>query len=390
VWRSPEYDPDGPYEYTGYVADQNGNVPGYMSDPDVLIVDNVRYTVWATGVPSNCGTFKTAQMTTNSVIDSSTIKELVIQGVNVLGSCDPDGTGPLPPVARPYVEGASLFKFDDPTMPGPYTLVFPAKPNSTPRECQTSNGGPGNANSVIAYATSSNVQGPYNYQGIIMCGATDEWTNQATITKVNGPGTHDPYVIAYHDSPGDKVRKIHADCLFANNGRIAGVYRQPQDAQYGFNDCVSSSSVGWEYSGISVADGNITPGDPTEPNMLHAANAGNDPVKVARYAVGAWERFNLIRVDAAQNIYVIKALVNGKYLCTTSTTTALKASCTSETSAGARFKLEGDINKAFALKSVDLNKYLNVRFGDRQLYADSAKNPGANYHEAVFVEYSLF
>jgi hypothetical protein len=288
------------------------------------------------------------------------------------------------------VEGASLFKFDDPTMPGPYTLVFPAKPNSTPRECETSNGGPGNANSVIAYATSSNVQGPYNYQGIIMCGATEEWTNQATITKVNGPGTHDPYVIAYHDSPGDKVRKIHADCLFANDGKIAGVYRQPQDAQYGFNDCTSSSSVAWEYSGITVADANVTPGDAAGPRLLHAANSGNDPVKVARYAVGTWERFNLIRVDSAQNIYVIKALVNGKYLCASTTTTALKASCTSQTSAGARFKLESSVTGRFLLKSVDLNMYLSMHSSDKQLYADSANNSGANDHAAVFVEASLF
>jgi hypothetical protein len=237
------------------------------------------------------------------------------------------------------------------------------------------------------------VQGPYNYQGIIMCGSTSEWTNQATITKINGPGAHDPWVIAYHDdtTAAAKVRYIHAECLFVGDKKIAGVFRQRQDAPNGFNDCTSSNSVAWEYSGITVADANVTPGDAAGPRLLHAANSGNDPVKVARYAVGTWERFNLIRVDSVQNIYVIKALVNGKYLCAAATTTPLEANCSSQTSSGARFKLEPiGTNGRFLLKSVDLNKYLSMHSSDKQVYADSNNNAGANDHAAVFVEASLF
>jgi hypothetical protein len=283
-------------------------------------------------------------------------------------------------------------------MPGPFTLLFPAKPddltpNDTeygddiPRECLTSNGGPGNTNSVIAYATSSNIQGPYNYKGIVMCGSTTEWTNQATITQVDAAGSHAPYVIAYHDSPQTiKERKIHAECLFAGGGMIAGVRRQAQNDPYGFDDCVGTGA-GWDYSGLHVSDANYHPGDPGAPRMLQAQNGGADPVKVNRYAVGTWERFKLIEVDDANNYYAIQALANNKYLCASLSTSALKASCTSTTSFGARFRMEPLSNEKFRLFSVDLNEYLSMNSTNFQIYAD-ASNTG-NEHAAVFVEMKL-
>ena len=383
VWRSES--PFGPYEYRGHMS-ENGDF-GYMSDPDVLVDGANRYLVWATGAPKNCGEFKTAVMTGHKTIDPATIETLDINGLDVLGSCDPDG--PIGPVGRPYVEGASLYKFDDPQMPGPYTLVFPVKPDDTdgdgdddaPKECS------GNTNSVIAYATSDTPDGSagpdriegYTYRGIIMCGSTTEWTNQATITKVDAFGNNAPYVIAYHDSPASvKMRHIHAECLFAGGGMIAGVYRQPQDAQYGFNDCVGDGA--FAFSGMHVVD----PEQSSKPTILTAPNAGADAVVLSKYAVGPWERFKLF--ERSDGTWVIQSLANKKYLCSNATFTALKASCTSSSAFGARFNRFDFPDGGFQLQSSDFDKYVSVH-SDGQLFMDSIAERGDT--PAMFTEMKL-
>jgi hypothetical protein len=390
VWRSPQYNPFGPYEYRTYMADDLG----YMSDPDVLVLPGGHpeanmLMIWATGVPRNCGEFKTAWMDDHRTLLTDTVKTVTISGLSVLGKCDPDGPGgPIAPVDRPYVEGASLYKFDDPQMPGPYTLVFPVKPDDTnndggddiPKECKSSAGGPNNANSVIAYATATNPQGPYTYKGIIMCGSTTEWTNQATITKVDAWESNAPYVIAYHDSPASiKERKIHAECLFAGGGKIAGVYRQPQNAQYGFNTCVGTNT-GFAFSGLHIVD----PEQASKPTILTAPNAGADPVALSRYAVGPWERFKLIwRTDGT---YVIQSLANNKYLCSISAIFPVTANCTSQTATGARFSRTNFSDGSFQLFSVDHGKSLNVN-SNGLLYADSTGERGDT--PALFTEMHL-
>src|SRR5690606_36225601 len=150
-----------------------------MSDPEVSIEGSNRYLLWVDGDNGKCGGFRSAKLNSDMrTLVSGTTKELVSNGLGVLGNCGGKG--------RPYVEGASLYKFSESSMPGPYTLIFPAKPSSTPAECTSSvtpSGSADTANSVIAYATATNPQGPFTYKGIIICGSTTEWTNQATIMK---------------------------------------------------------------------------------------------------------------------------------------------------------------------------------------------------------------
>jgi hypothetical protein len=110
---------------------------------------------------------------------TSTPQEIQINGIGVLGNCGGKG--------RPYLEGPSLYGLPFTTglagVPGPYTLVFAAKPTSVPVECRQF-GQPNTANEVLAYATStSGPTGPYTYKGLLMCGSSSDWTNQATIVR---------------------------------------------------------------------------------------------------------------------------------------------------------------------------------------------------------------
>jgi hypothetical protein len=331
--------PFGPFDYQGTVPYSSG----YMSDPDVFVEGSNRYLIWANGDNSTCGGFSSARLNSNmrTLVAGST-QDLDINGIGVLGNCG--GTG------RPYLEGASLYKFDDAKMPGPYTLVFAAKPTTNvPTDCQAQWTGSGSADTtyeVIAYATADDPDGPYTYRGIIMCGSTTEWTNQATIMRVTTPAGHRPWVIVYHDSPAEiKERKLHAECLYAGAGRIAGVYRQPLDAANGFNDCMND--VNPTYRAYHVT----RPGAALQPPPILSVNPNlaTENVRLNRYAVGPWERFR--EYSLGGGVYAYKSLANGKYICNpVNSSHPLNAECTSAAEPSARFT-KSIVSGTFRLKS---------------------------------------
>jgi hypothetical protein len=333
--------PFGPFTYLGTIDHSYG----YMSDPDVNTQRPDTVLVWADGDHSTCGGFQSALLDTDMIsIRYRSRQFITISGIQVLGDCD--GAGPK---TGPYVEGASLYYVS-----GRWELWFAAKPTSVPTECTTANGGPNTANEVIAWATSPNPQGPFTYKGIIMCGSSTEWTNQATVQEVSNGRD----IIIYHDSAANvKERRLHAECLFMDSSRsiIAGVYRKPLNAANGFNDCMAGTNA--SYWGMHLVD----PQYPNKPPIIRAPSNGT-ALTANRYAVGSWERYE--RVSLGGTKYAIKALSNGKYLCAPNTSTAVTASCTSTSDTKAQWTLEA----SGKLKNVAHNKYLSVA-GNGNLYA---------------------
>jgi hypothetical protein len=345
--------PFGPFTYQGTVT-----VHGYMSDPDVVIDGSQRYLIWADGDHGNCGGLSSAQLQSDmrSTV-SGTVKQLVINGVNVLGNCGGKG--------RPYLEGGSLYKVN-----GQWRLFFAAKPTSTPNECKSEFGGSNTANEVIAWATASNPQGPYTYRGIVICGSTTEWTNQATIMTTPG----NKQVIVYHDSPANvKQRKLHAECLYSNpHGTpiIAGVYRQALNASYGFNDCING--VKFDYYGWHMVD----PQYPNHPPIITATSGGSGDLMANRYAVGPWERYQIVSLGSGN--VAIRSLANEKFLCTPNRDTPIKASCDSPTGTAVwRLDTVGTPGTGkHRLFSVQHGRYLSVA-GNKKLYASGTDTGSA-------------
>jgi hypothetical protein len=346
----PGAGPFGPYWITLPITDEFGNDPGYMSDPEPFQDSTGRYLLWANGDGDTCGGLSVGRF--GATISSVTqIQELTITGFpSTLATCsykspfaNKEGRGAS--VNHPYMEGPSLFKLSDmssrPGLPGPYTLVFAAKPTSRPSECIS---GTSSEYEVIAYATSSSVTGPYAYQGILMCGSTTEWTNQATLTTISTAAGAERLVMIYHDGPAGGIhnRRLHAECMFFGRGTIAGVVRSAT----GFADCMnganadawvlrsrrpkyappwgivtanvdqgarlyaSRSQVGpWER--FDVLDQNGVPISPTaigqwsqvriraqaNNKWVCAENAGRGQLVANRSQVGAWEKFSLWAPD---------------------------------------------------------------------------------------------
>jgi hypothetical protein len=214
---------------------------------------------------------------------------------------------------------------------------------------------------VIAYATSSNAQGPYTWGGIVMCGSTTEWTNQATLKTVVAGGMGKKMIV-YHDSPAGKTRKLHAECLYYGSGHIAGVYRQAPNAAYGFDDCMASTSSGtWLYKGLWARD----PQYPTKAPIM-STESGNSDIISKRYAVGPWERYKFELVSG--NTYVIRALANGKLLCTPNSSTPIRPNCTSSSDTTAQFIRETpnpQVYSHFRLKAVSNSLYVNITSNGR-------------------------
>ena len=127
-------------------------------------------------------------------------------------------------------------------MPGPFLLVFAAKPTSTPSGCAANLGQPNSANEVIAYATATSVTGPYTYKGILMCGSSTEWTNQATLMPLRTLFGNDTAIaMYYHDGPaGNHNRKVHAQCLPFGGGNFVATMRPVTAAQQpSFSSCMA-------------------------------------------------------------------------------------------------------------------------------------------------------
>jgi hypothetical protein len=245
--------PTSLFSYTGLEVQGPGNTNAggaYMSDPEVFsdsatpVTDTSKdYLLWANGDNGSCGELSINHMTNAGTLDAvgtaaNPTANIVINGwpANAWAQCTYQ-QGPPPPsgavpvgttINQPYIEGGSLFKFSNFNYvsqagnyaPGPYTLVFALKPSSVPAQCAGS-GQPNTANEVIAYATSASVKGPYDFQGIIMCGSSTEWTNQATIEEVQNAQGQWRLVLVYHDGPaGTNNRKLHSECLLSNQNGL--------------------------------------------------------------------------------------------------------------------------------------------------------------------------
>lgn len=247
----------------------------YMSDPEVFSDQPLAskftnhsndYLLWADGDGSTCGALSLRKMTSPYEVQPFTQRSQAYLTINDLltgngvdggigGAAAPangqpgdQGLGTCTKtkrgsglIQRPYIEGGSLFRSDHWTFaaagnqrPGPYVMVFAAKPSQTPGVCKAG-GQPNTANEVIAYATASTVTGPYTYKGIIMCGSSTEWTNQATLMEVTSAAGEERLVMVYHDAPNvaasqGQQRKLHSECLFTYKGQFLLTQRSPEGA----------------------------------------------------------------------------------------------------------------------------------------------------------------
>ena len=351
--------PFGPYTYQGLVDDAGE----YMSDPHAFFDGTNRVILWANGDFSTCGGFSAAQVESDwrTTVDES-IVEVNISGVEALGSCDPDGSAG--PIGRPYMEGASVYKVGS-----TFHMYFAVKPDDgpdsgtaddIPKQCTSAVGGPNSTNSVIAWATSSSYSGTYTYKGVIMCGSTTEWTNQATISTA----TNGRQIIVFHDAGSgsdSKKRNLHAECLFTNGTITAVVYPQAQNVANGFDACMAGTNA--DYWGLHAKD----PDYPSHPTIIRAPSGGT-AAKADRYAVGPHERFKIESLGGG--IYAIKALSNSKYLCTPDSSTAVTASCTSTSDTGSTWGRTSVTGGGYRFQSRANSKYLSVA-GNQQLYASA-------------------
>ena len=189
----------GPYSYLGRINSNPRfvNVPngGYASDPQVALpFGGDRYLFYANGDNSNCGDISFLKLNPSDMSSIATVpQEAVINGFENSGL----GKGPnCGSFNHPYIEGPAMYRWDEVgapyELPFNYVLEFAAKPGDgvAPPGCT-------NDNEVIAYATSWWADGPWDYQGIIMCGSDSEWTNQASITPHTA--NNGKILMAWHD-----------------------------------------------------------------------------------------------------------------------------------------------------------------------------------------------
>jgi hypothetical protein len=341
----------GLFIYQGTVP----NTSGYMSDPDVFVDGDNRYLTWADGDGSNCGGLKSAKLNSDMrTLVSGTTQTLTVNGLGVLGDCGGKG--------RPYLEGPSLYKWNFNNPVHSWNLFFAAKPTSVPTECNANNTGKNSANTtneVIAWATADLAQGPFTYRGIIMCGSTTEWTNQATITSTS----NGRMIIIYHDGPAapNRQRKLHAECLYLNFGEIGGVYRQAQNAPYGFDNCTQSNANS-AFEGLRAED----PQQPGLPTIISTLNGGGD-LKANRYAVGPWERYRFELVTSPDT-YAIRSLANNQFVCgPANNVTPLAPTCTSASGTALFIKQNIVKTEYFRLLAASGGGYVSIA-ADAKLY----------------------
>jgi hypothetical protein len=207
-----------------------------------------------------------------------------------LGTCSPSVS--LPPgftrFDGPYLEGPSLYDLarempslrltDRSGASKKFMLVFPSKPSKVPAAC-AAEGEPNSQNQVIAYALSDSVTGPYEYQGIMMCGSPTEWTNHMNLAEITTPGGAPRQILYYHDSADSSTaphRKLLAECIYAVDGKIALIDRDTRD---GLGWCMGNSPV----FALRTASGKYV--------QENSYDGGNLRVRSTR--VGTWEQFTL-------------------------------------------------------------------------------------------------
>lgn len=278
--------PFGPFTPVNKLRGNSSVNTGYASDPDAMNDPTTgrEYLAYANGDGTNCGGISLGWVNYNfSGYHSSWPRSVEIDGSDVLGNCSSDPSNP-----HPYMEGPSLYytpSWGLTGVPGPYLLEFAAKPPNgvVPAGCESHNQ-PNTDNEVIAYATADNVAGPYTYQGILMCGSTLEWTNQASIIPMRTSDNSTALIMFYHDAATaggpPQNRTLHAECLAYGAGKLGGVERTAGTSTAA--TCLQSHDW-WNFALMSATNGKIVTADPNYNGLLLAD----------RTAVGPWEQFRL-------------------------------------------------------------------------------------------------
>jgi len=331
----------------------------YMSDPDVFS-DAVNwqsdtskdYLLWADGDAGNCGGLSMRKMTSWHTIQSFTdpaTAQVKVTGFPTAWNCTPAGSAN----PHPYFEGASLYNLSNfrwtstEGKPGKYTMVFAVKPKTVPAECRSAVGETNSSFEAIAYATSNTVTGPYAYQGIIMCGSTTEWTNQASLMEVKGANGEWRLVLVYHDgkNPGSngnaRNRQVHAECLYTVDGRFIKTMRSEGIAKLdgtkewclknehiralrsvSTGKFVSSRSDGlaatasyigpWEQFAMTQSTSNDLRINSRNGSKWVSSDRNNGKIIADRTSVGDWEKFTPVKVAGSSDIYRFKDS-QGKY-----------------------------------------------------------------------------
>jgi beta-xylosidase len=220
AFKSTQAAGNGGYTFLGRIdtSPRFVNVPntGYASDPHIALpYDGNRWLYYANGDNSNCGGISYAKLLTSDMSRLATPPaEAVFTGFENSGLEKGPACGGFD---RPYIEGPAVYRWDEIgapwEMPYWYIMVFAAKPGDgvIPPGCSTDN-------EVIAYAGANSIDGPWDYQGIIMCGSEGEnggeWTNQASITPHTA--NNGKTLIAWHDgsgTDGKHNRRTHLSCV---------------------------------------------------------------------------------------------------------------------------------------------------------------------------------
>jgi hypothetical protein len=148
-----------------------------------------------------------------------------------------------------------------------------------------------------------------------MCGSSTEWTNQATIAEMSGPGGAKRMVLIYHDGTVTNNipnRKLHAECLWYGAGTFALASRNAT----GFTDCMNGAGAGaWALrSRIFKPEG-----------VVSAVQDNNGLLLANRAAVGPWEQFDVFNssggavspTSGAQTLFnaSLRARFNNRVVC---------------------------------------------------------------------------
>jgi hypothetical protein len=358
--------PFGPFTVQGTVGFSDGGFVQYASDPEVLTDNGNQTLFWVNGDGASCGEYMYAPMSSDGLsVSGRNTYALAINGIpSWYGSCHRANTGYPYAADYPYMEGASVFKTADLApdltgLPGPYILVMPVATPNQPPECQLFGGG---NHSVLAYATADNATGPYTYRGVLMCGSTTEWTNQAYLAEVTASNGAKRIALYYHDGTvanGSPNRKLHAECLWYGGGTFAmatrsvtgfsdcmngadsntWVIRRPGQVNGQFREIVSTevdsggvltasrAAVGpWEKFQVATTahttlapnvSGTFTVNVVSQANMkfVCADNAGNGALIANRTTAGAWEQFKLV---TNRTTMTLTATINNKVVATQS------------------------------------------------------------------------
>lgn len=275
--------PWGPFKYWKNITYNGADLKDtYMSDPAIVtladthpIIDNAyedengviqyppdyhptggpaTWLLWANGDynapnPMDCGGLGIGRLNDNDFSDlvddprktgipqprRHGPSDIYIQGVaEALGTC--------PNAFHPYMEGPELYDLTRLNLPlfngnERFMLMFAAKPeatryiggdpNSASSYVPSGHANAASQNQVLAWATSSNVRGPYTYRGILMDSSTTSWTNHGSLyaDTITVDGQSQLRIIMFfHDETmnagGWHERKARAVCLrFSTSGR---------------------------------------------------------------------------------------------------------------------------------------------------------------------------